>query len=459
MRPINKGTCSNRKGWGLLPWASILLLGVVVCSCGALPYTQTFRVSSGQCQGHNAHPVAGEATLTVVVSVGPNTTICTLRASDGILLRHHDLDVHGMVLGQGDGLLYVDERRGAQGYSLALCAVRISDGIKLWCQTRLTFSASIITDNGLVYVSPGDRMSVAAVSERDGRILWRFHTQATFPLSVPLLVVPGHGVVYASTFQNAQADASPANTQSSSSQSGPSGVCALQANNGQRLWCRSFPMESVKSMAADSRALYVRTSNSTVYALNLADGAMHWHTSLMRAPSPYGILQVGVAHGVVFTNAPGEGAVPNTSDWVDALRASDGKPLWSASYADLIQSMTATDGLFYLVTEGGFLDVLTLLNGAHAWSQGARPAFPSSGSSTIVQNVMVEQNVAYTLVNASSSELRLLALRAHDGAVLWADQGCANATPTPVPGTSTSTMSTPASTRCYWMSDARLLLL
>src|SRR5690348_7120356 len=94
MQAINKSRLSGKKIFGLLFCIGILFLGAVCCgNYKPIPYNVGFSLSSGQCQGGNTSPVAGETTLTVVASEGPNLTICTLRASDGVLLNHYDLSV------------------------------------------------------------------------------------------------------------------------------------------------------------------------------------------------------------------------------------------------------------------------------------------------------------------------------------------------------------------------------
>lgn len=471
---------TGKRIYGLIFCLSIIFLGTVWCGRGVtISYNQTFSLSSGQCQGQNISPVAGEQTLTVVAAAGPNITICILRASDGVLLRHYDLDIHGDVVGYGHGLLYVNERGGAQGDSLALCAIHSSDGVKRWCQTQLHTITSVTVDNSIVYAAftdyLGHNSNLTAVSERDGRILWSFHTQAD-PLSFSKpLVASGQGTVYIDNYQNLSTGSPTPSPATATPAPGVRGVCAVQSSSGRQLWCESVAERSITAIAADANTLYVRAINDPsqsglVYAFNALDGSMRWRTSFSLLQSTSGASQLLVAGGVVFTNAHGDEALayPDRTDQLFALRADDGKQLWSVTRHGLVGSLTVADTLLYLISSLGVLDTFHILDGTPAWSQGSSNATPSPLSSSLVSSVMIKHNVAYILVGANvyvNNDTYILAVRADSGTALWQDRACANATP--VPATSTSVGSGTNQQLCYWtlhpaqqrVNNVRLYLL
>lgn len=126
----------------------ILLAGSLACGMyGHLPippYTSNFG-STGACQSAAEGNHSSRSTLATVVSFGPNTTICMLDPNNGRLKQHVDLAVHGDVAGFANGLIYINERGGNAGHSLALCAVAIRDGRQRWCQPRIQVPVTFLS--------------------------------------------------------------------------------------------------------------------------------------------------------------------------------------------------------------------------------------------------------------------------------------------------------------------------
>ena len=457
MRSTSNSKLPSKKMYGLFFCISVLFMGAAWCGRGVpISYNQGFSLSSGQCQGSNTSPGAGEATLTIAVSAGPNITVCTLRASDGALLSHYDLSIHGDVVGHGDGLLFVNERGGDQGTSFALCAIHISDGLERWCQTRLTAITLATVSNGIIYASSSGQTLVAAVSERDGRVLWTFKTEAdpAFSSSNSLPIVISNGAVYVSSYQSPRTGSPTPTDVGTDSASGIRNVCALGASNGRQLWCKSLNDQSIYSMAVDANALYVQTVNATIFAFSLVDGSILWMGLVRVSSSPYLLPHMLATHGMLFTNEPG--ANSDGSDQLYALRASDGQQLWHKPYSAKIGLMTVADQSLYVVTNAGELSVLNVFDGAPAWSHGGPVASDNSFCSNNACNIIVGHVVTYLLVSTSSyqNNARLLALRTRDGKTLWEDQACAPTTPAPaVASTGTPSPSlSPGNGRCYWVS-------
>lgn len=129
------------------------------------------------------------------------------------------------------------------------CARALPDGQQRWCQPQVNarYFSSFQSANGVVYTNAlnGTSNFVFALSEADGRLMWRFRSAPVDLLpserelseSEPLL---DHGTVYVST---------------------SSGVCALQGNLGTSRWCMKLAEPHINGLAVDQQ-LYVRAPTS-----------------------------------------------------------------------------------------------------------------------------------------------------------------------------------------------------
>lgn len=450
MQPARKNKLQIKNICALIFCLSIIILGAICCgnASGVTTATSLPLLSSGQCKGNNVAPVAGEQTLAVVTQTGPNITICILRASDGVLLRHYDLALYGTILGSNDGLLYVNEYSD----SSVLCAVQISDGLERWCQSQQNGINSIVVGNGNVYATSYSahvgQTLITALSEHDGRVLWTASMLVGTNPTNQLLLTAGPGVLY--SYQAISA-ASPTPTTSTNQTfaSNPNGVCALRASDGRQLWCYPLVEQSVTGMVADENSLYVRDTGNypSIYAFGAANGAVRWHTLINQAYPTGTSSLLTITNGILFTNVASSNT---TSDQLYALQTSDGKQLWSTSQPEWIISVTATDKDVYAMANSGTLHVLNILNGKAAWSYKSFPEnSPTYNNNNNTPNtIFVEHNVAYILIGTDNYTY-LTAISANDGTALWQDQRCNNpvATPTASPGT---TSSKGPIGRCYW---------
>ena len=435
----------------LLCGLGVIFLGTVFCGRGVpMPYNQAVNLSTGQCQGNNAAPVAGEETLALATTTGPNITICILRISDGLLLRHYDLDIHGDIAGQGDGLLFVLQRDGATGDRSALCAIHISDGLTRWCQAQLkdTDLGTIIVNNSHIYLRHGSSPEsfATAINEQTGQLLWNVSILPDSDQSDHQFITPGQGVVYINAFP-LLTPGTPTSTAAAGS------VCALQASNGQTLWCQPLRSSTVtiSGMATDEQTLYVETNGTALVALNATDGSLRWQTDLSPSQPTGGYTPVIVTHNtVVCVKAALESG---TAAMIGvAVRASDGTQLWSAPQPAAIASMTATDQFLFLATSTGIFSVYNLQDGTQVWSRGA-----FTSVSRIEKTILIEHGTAYLALNSQSNANStgynpyVLAFHVSDGTALWGDQGCASTTLTP-PVNATPTNATPtAGPPCSWI--------
>lgn len=459
MQPISNG---NQRGWRIcvrLLCLSIVFLGAVCCgySRTIISYNQTFSTSPGQCQGTNLAPVAGESTLALAVLTGPNITLCILRASDGTLLRHFDLTIHGDVVGRGNGLFYINERGGADGGSLALCAVHIPDGVTYWCQTRVLHVISTSSANGIVFATASDEntpdTTLIALKEASGQILWSFHTQNDSRKVLPAAV--GQGFVALSTYQSIPTSTPATDTATPEPTTPPieiRSVCAFQADHGKQLWCHSLPVQSISALVADEHTVYVQnidysSTTTTVYALAAEDGSVSWKKSLTYTQPSATIAALTVSQGIVFIAA---GDFRYQQGKLIAWRASNGQHLWEQAWTQEINAITASAGLVYVLSNQRQLSILKSADGTPARFVLKLGSEDNANPGTGI--IVARQNAIYLLADvpdfAAPYTSVVLALKASNAEPLWADASCAPA--------STPEASTPvaglARIGCYWSS-------
>lgn len=462
MQAIKQNKQYRRRVCTLLFGLGIIFLGTVFCGRGVpIPYSQLLSPATGQCQSNNAAPVVGEETLALAVTVGPNIAICILRASDGLLLRHYDLDVHGDLVGQSDGLLFVRQRDGSDGNAVALCAIQINSGLTRWCQTQLknyssNFSPTYVpstfaTRAGRLYlwqINQADSF-LTAVNEQTGQVLWNVRANigsSTTHYSLAL----GQGIIYSNASQIL-----PGNAPSPSARPVANGVCALQTETGQQLWCKNMGSLDPFQVATDEQGVYALASDASLTALS-TNGVQRWQTLFPQSQPIYTSPPPIVAHGIVLSFKLATDPVSSaTRGVVEAVRASDGAQLWSAPQPADIFTMTSTDQFLFVATVTGNFTVYNLHNGTQVWS---RSVFKYTRE--IGPNILIQHDTAYLYLaggNASSdlyetSSAHVLALHMNGGTTFWDDQGCARATPTPS-GVPTGTPAS-ANMPCSWTTIA-----
>jgi PQQ-like domain len=111
--------------------------------------------------------------------VATNAALCIIRTDDGAIVRHFALDGHANVwnLTRADGVIYFRSQLSPD-QDVQVCAMRASDGTKLWCQVnRIAVSTVIlarmphIVSDGTLYIQ--DLTRIVAVRASDGTTLWK----------------------------------------------------------------------------------------------------------------------------------------------------------------------------------------------------------------------------------------------------------------------------------------------
>ncbi len=438
----------------------VIFLGTVWCGMGrggTLSYNAGFSSASDQCQGTNASPQAGEQVLTVAVVEGPNIILCLLRASDGTLLRHFTLAIHGDKLGQADGLLYINERGGTDGASLALCAVQVDNGVTRWCQTQIKDAHTITISAGTVYALSSETSTqmttLSAVQPATGQIIWS--TQSAIDPSSPWTQVPvlaGQGQVYLPVYQTpAEKIATTTPTATSIFQDeGTWNLCAFQTTNGHQNWCRPLPVGFIESLAVDDHDVYVRAKdehggeNNTFIALRARSGELDWQTSFT---SDNGHTFLAVVQGLLLTNM--YDGKQTTQEKIVALHASNGSLLWQHSLHAAFMTMTIAGSHMYLVTAAASLQALNLADGSEQWSTTFL-SLPQYGSIDDSSLLVGPASVYLAATSRSVASANVMAVRANSGKREWNDSNCDQGNTSASLGTTIPTQTSSDSGKCHW---------
>jgi outer membrane protein assembly factor BamB len=217
---------------------------------------------------------------------------------------------------------------------------------------------------------------------------------------------------------------------------GPAGpasatVYALGLSDGKLLWHNSQLSGVVGTAALGGGTLYVGSvqrigsgpSQGTFAALNASTGALLWH----HTPSAGFELPLAANGDAVFAD---EFAFLNTQappmQTLQALRASDGTPLWSAAQNGSVNSLaTVGNGALYLVTSSGATATSTTppTYGLLALDTGTgKPLWhlalqgPMNAPTPVLSGgVLYLSEEHFQGVGLAS----ILAVRASDGTVLW----------------------------------------
>jgi len=164
----------------------------------------------------------------------------------------------------------------------------------------------------------------------------------------------------------------------------------------------NFPV----SLSVVDGICYTTAPNGVVSALRVSDGLLLWR----HAGGKTGEESATVVDGVIYLAPllPYESTA--TAVTVDALRASDGSPLWSRTLptdAPAFFQLTVVNKVVYIRSAVERIDALRTSDGSLLWHYTSRSSFVSLPS------------VADGIVYALTQDGHLYALRASDGFLLW----------------------------------------
>ena len=210
-----------------------------------------------------------------VFYIGTNSgSVYAVRVSDGSVLWHVarsggfdfiPLDLSPLV---DNGMVFMEGKQGPGGKSLALFAMRASDGTLLWSRPQGVAPGPVVNQpqivGGVIYASDGVG-GLSALRETDGAVLWQHMGDQVY---TPVIVADGR----------VQLD------------SGDT-VLAISSKDGTVLWRHSISFHNIlssksKPEAEDSGIVYVATTNGTVQALSASDGHTLWQYVIQELAVP-----------------------------------------------------------------------------------------------------------------------------------------------------------------------------
>jgi outer membrane protein assembly factor BamB len=309
----------------------------------------------------------------------------------------------------GDGKLFVFTDPGGfsippvKGDNNMLYSLRVSDGKVLWHVSLSHPMFGAVYANGIIYTGslalggiPADPNAyvdayVDAYRASDGKLLWEHSSAATCdnrPDYEPLAA--DANAVYVSY------GCVPNNTAQTS-------VIALRAADGSQLW--SYPAYTGGSAgpALVNGVLYFVNINSGITALRVSDGTQVWHVQegALTLDNYSGSLQA--QNGTIYVTYN-----RNSIYHLYALRANDGKLLWSKQIPYLVDSLAAANGTVYY-THNADLFAMNAKDGSQHWHRTE----PVTAAEPHIF-VTATDNAVY-FISASTA----YALRPTDGSIIW----------------------------------------
>jgi outer membrane protein assembly factor BamB len=186
-------------------------------------------------------------------------------------------------------------------------------------------------------------------------------------------------------------------------------VTALRVSDGALLWRHVGGKTSEESATVVDGVVYLvpllpsdsAATTVTVEALRASNGSPLWSRTLPRDSPAF--IQLTVVNSVVY--------VSSEADTIDALRASNGSLLWSYTSRTPAAS-TVADGVVYLSTQDGHLYALRESSGSTVW----RIALQAT-------DFLLSMSGTGGVIYVGTSDGGIDALRASDGSILWRHQG------------------------------------
>ncbi len=277
--------------------------------------------------------------------------IYALRIADGSQLwRYTTTSVTPLSSGFVDGSVYSIETvgdlvRGDQH----VVAIRANDGHVLWRMHVQNTDGQThgipLESNGILYLAT-DSGAMYALQAATGAMVWHIaaldQTYNKFPSvgAMPIDIVDG--VVYANTLQ---------------------GIVARRVSNGTLLWQKksvSFPLPFLQQPIVSNGHVYIAANNGAISVLRAQDGSQVWQVSNEPVINP-----LAVGSGFIYVNAPNK---------IYALREQDGTLAWQqpidhhGTSSSIDTSMLVAQNIVYVSKDNGGVQALRASDGKALWS-------------------------------------------------------------------------------------------
>lgn len=403
---------SSRKTWPLLLLFCMLLLCVSACGKNASSSPAFSSLSSNSPLGTGTTPepgtdgkpmplpdghyesMAGSNGIDYVGS--DNGRLYALNGKDGVVRWQYKAGAPVNVTAVINGVVYAyaDSDSSAVAY-----AFNASNGSVLWHYNINNYISQQMVDNGVVYVGTaarGNSITLYALQASSGSLLWSYSARA----ETPGLLTASDEVVYYAEIMGI-----------GGGENFNERITALRSGDGSVLW--RLPITAADGYARGTPAflngiIYIGTNNGSVYAVRVSDGTVLWHVARTGGfdAIPLDISPL-VDNGRVFIEGKQGPGGQNLA--LFAMRASDGKPLWSKAQGvepgPMVNQPQIIDGVIYANDDVGGLDALRETDGSVLWQHTGDQVY----TPLIVADGQVQLNSGDTV----------LAISSKDGAVLW----------------------------------------
>lgn len=245
----------------------------------------------------------------------------------------------------------------------------------------------LLIQNGSVYLQAAGANSLYAISSENGAVLWKYHVllnEYEGGMSTARLVA--NGVLYMKVEQR--------------------GLYALRASDGALLWQQPKLPADFQLTAVIGGAVYGYSKETmNLDALQASDGSFLWEDKLASVPT-----SIQVSGGLLYLSIP-----LSSQTSVIALQASDGSQVWqfqaglTADQYPVSNTILAAEGMVFADLDK--LYALRASDGQPLWSQSFQP---------IIGNWVEDQGTLYApIINSSTFDHQVVALRVSDGSLLW----------------------------------------
>jgi outer membrane protein assembly factor BamB len=283
----------------------------------------------------------------------PNVqSVRAFRASTGSLVWETQLDVQYLTAGPEvlGGNLFVGS------YDRKVIALDTGTGGVIWRADVGSFAGRMSVGEGKIFVLAGHGV-LRVLKASTGALLWT----RSFPTKVYANPTVAGGIVYVGTPDRE--------------------LVALDASTGQELWTASTSGKIFATAVVGGGSVYVSTANGRLYAFGALTGLPLWRTKL----SDFSLeFAPALADGVLYVGTH----VYNKKDFVTAVRASNGRVLWSAAAGKRGNASppSVANGVVYQGSLDRTLYALDAENGELLWRFST---LYSLASSPVIVNGMV----------------------------------------------------------------------
>lgn len=324
-----------------------------------------------------------------------NDRLYALNGKDGTVRWQFNAGAPIYVAEVMQGVVYAYANNDTRAVVYALNA---SNGSVLWHYNINDYISNLMVANGIVYAgtaATGNSIRLYALRASTGSLLWSYEASAETP---GLLTASDGMVFYAEILGIGSGNFN-------------EHITALHSSDGSVAW--RLPISEADGFArgtpvVSNGVIYISTNSGSVFAVRINDGTVLWHVARSGGfkDIPLDISPL-VDNGVVFVEGKQGPGGENLE--LFAMRASDGKLLWSKAFGvepgPMVEQPQIVGGVMYVAGGAGGLDALRERDGSLMWQHSADQVY----GPIIAADGLLQLNSGDTVA----------AVRASDGTVVW----------------------------------------